>query len=214
MFKHSKLSPYKIKKILKCFSMDLTALQSADFLGLNRNTINRFYKLFREKISKYCATQGVLVGEIELDESYFGGKFKGKRGRGSENKIPVFGVLKRNSKVYTEIIPDAKSKTLRSIINKKVHPLSVVYTDAYKAYDGLILDGFEHYRINHSAEFARGKNHINGIESFWSFCKRRLTKFNGLRAQDYYLHIKECEFRFNHRNEDIYDILVKVVKKF
>ena len=214
MFKHSKLSPYKIKKILKCFSMDLTALQAADFLELNRNTINRFYKLFREKIAKYCATEGILGGEIELDESYFGGKFKGKRGRGSENKTPVFGVLKRSGRVYTEIIPDAKARTLRAIINKKVHPLSTVYTDAYKAYDGLILDGYEHYRINHSNEFARGKNHINGIESFWSYAKRRLAKFNGLRPKDYYLHIKECEFRFNFRNENIYDILVKVVKKF
>ena len=167
MFKYSKLSPYKIKKILKCFSLDLTALQAANFLDLNRNTINRFYKIFREKIADYCATQGILGGEIELDESYFGGKFKGKRGRGSENKTPVFGVLKRNGRVYTEIIPDAKARTLRAIISKKVHPLSIIYTDAYKAYDGLILDGFEHYRINHSAEFACGKNHINGIESFY-----------------------------------------------
>ncbi len=86
------------------------------------------------------------------------------------------------------------------IIQGKVLEGSTVYTDGWKAYDGLILNGYDHYRIFHSQnEFARGKNHVNGIESFWSFAKRRLAKFNGLKDKNFFLHLKESEFKFNHR---------------
>ena len=159
MFKYRKLSPYKIKKILYCFSQDLTAMQTANLLGINRNTINRYYKIFREKILIASEKENGFEGELELDESYFGGKHhKDKRGRSSENKISVFGILKRNGKVYAPIIPNSSSETLLEIVHNKIKPDSVVYTDI--AYNKL------HYRINHSGKFAKGKNHINGIESF------------------------------------------------
>jgi transposase-like protein len=61
-------------------------------------------------------------------------------------------------------------------------------------------------------EFARGKNHVNGIESFWSFCKRRLSKFNGLTDEKFILHLKESEFRFNNRKNNLYSVLLKFLK--
>ena len=212
MFKYCKLSQYKIKKILYCFSQDLTAIQTANFLNLHRNTINRYYRLFREKILIASEAENGFEGELELDESYFGGKHhKGKRGRGSENKIPVFGILKRNGKVYTQIIPDSSSETLLDIVQIKIKPDSIVYTDSFRAYNKLSLKGYKHYRINHSVEFAQGKNHINGIESFWGYCKMRLSKFYGLKKEEFLLHLKECEFRFNHRKQDLYKILLEVI---
>ena len=214
MFKYCKLSQYKIKKILYCFSQDLTAIQTANFLNLHRNTINRYYRLFREKILIASEVENGFEGELELDESYFGGKHhKGKRGRGSENKIPVFGILKRNGKVYTQIIPDSSSETLLDIVQIKIKPDSIVYTDSFRAYNKLSLKGYKHYRINHSVEFAQGKNHINGIESFWGYCKMRLSKFYGLKKEEFLLHLKECEFRFNHRKQDLYKILLEVIIK-
>ena len=214
MFKYCKLSQYKIKKILYCFSQDLTAIQTANFLNLHRNTINRYYRLFREKILIASEAENGFEGELELDESYFGGKHhKGKRGRGSENKIPVFGILKRNGKVYTQIIPDSSSETLLDIVQTKIKPDSIVYTDSFRAYNKLSLKGYKHYRINHSVEFAQGKNHINGIESFWGYCKMRLSKFYGLKKDEFLLHLKECEFRFNHRKQDLYKILLEVITK-
>jgi transposase len=95
------------------------------------------------------------------------------------------------------------------IIQGKIREGSTIYTDGWKAYDGLLLNGYDHYRIYHSKnEFARGKNHVNGIESFWSFAKRRLAKFNGLTDKNFFLHLKECEFRFNYRDEkDLLPIL-------
>ena len=101
------------------------------------------------------------------------------------------------------------------MIKGKILDGSTIYTDGWKAYDGLILNGYDHLRIFHSKnEFARGKNHVNGIESFWSFCKRRLAKFNGLSDDKFLFHLKESEFRWNNKEEDLYKILLPLVRKF
>jgi len=139
-----------------------------------------------------------ISGEIEVDESYFGGRRKGKRGRGAAGKVPVFGLLKRGGKVYTVIIPDAKTKTLMPIIRKKVTPDSIVYTDTWRSYNALDVSAFKHYRINHSKLFANKQNHINGIENFWNQAKRHMRKFNGVPKMHFHLFLKECEWRFNN----------------
>lgn len=89
------------------------------------------------------------------------------------------------------------------IIQGKILEGSVIHTDGWKAYDGLVLNGYDHYRVFHSTnEFARGKSHVNGIECFWSFAKRRMSKFNGLTDDTFLLHLKECECRFNFKGKD------------
>lgn len=101
------------------------------------------------------------------------------------------------------------------IIKGQILEKSTIYTDGWKAYDGLILNGYDHYRVFHSEnEFARGKCHVNGIESFWSFAKRRLSKFNGISSDKFILHLKECEFRFNNKENDLLQIMIKKVLKF
>ena len=142
----------------------------------------------------------MLGGEIEVDESYFGGTRKGKRGRGAAGKVPVFGILKRGGQVYTKVIPDAKSKTLMPIMRDKIKPDSIVYSDCWRGYNVLDVSEFKHYRINHSKIFADQKNHINGIENFWSQAKRHMRKFNGIPAKHFQLFLKECEWRFNNPN--------------
>lgn len=88
---------------------------------------------------------------------------------------------------------------------------STVHTDGWKACDGLIVNGYDHDRVFHGAnEFARGKSHVNGIESFWSYAKHRLAKFNGCKSENFVLHLEECEFRFNHRNENLQKIIRKL----
>jgi transposase-like protein len=150
------------------------------------------------------------IGEFELDESYFGAKrVRGKRGRGAAGKTPVFGLLKRAGNVYVQIVKNCSKAELLPIIQGKILEGSTIHTDGWKAYDGLVLNGYDHYRVYHSHnEFARGKAHVNGIESFWSFTKRRLAQFNGLRDEIFYLHLKESEFRFNNRHENIYVIML------
>lgn len=212
--KYAKITDKLIKEILKHFCLELTAVQTAQLLGLNRRTIDRYYRIFREEIAHYQEDNLQKVsGEIEIDESYFGSRNRGdKRGRSTEKKIPVVGILKRNGQVYTQIIPDASRRSLMPIIAKLVQKSkSNVYTDKWRSYDGLVLNGYKHYRINHSKEFAQGNNHINGIESFWSYVKRKMRKHNGISRNSFYLYLKEAEFRFNHRNQDIYSLLLKII---
>ena len=140
----------------------------------------------------------MFEGEIEADESYFGGTRKGKRGRGAVGKVAVFGLLKRNGKVYTVVVPNAQSATLLPIIREKVKPDSIVYTDTFRSYDVLDVSEFSHFRINHSTRFAENHNHINGIENFWNQAKRHLRKFNGIPKEQFALYLKECEWRFNN----------------
>jgi len=201
---------------LKCFCEDIPATKTASILDLNRNTINRFYTIFREKIALASREEmKALCGEFELDESYFGAKrVRGKRGRGAAGKTPVFGILKRNGKVFVTIVKNCTKEALMPIIKGAILEGSTIHTDGWKAYDGLILNGYDHYRVFHSAgEFARGKSHVNGIESFWSFAKRRLAKFNGIASHKFSLYLKECEFRFNYRGDSFYDKMLVLLKK-
>ena len=212
----SKISEAKFRQLIKLFVHDLDAQTIASLANLNRNTVNRYLRLIRSRIAEFCETQSPLKGEIEVDESYFGGKrIKGKRGRGAFKKTPVFGIFKRGGKVYTEIVPDCAKATLQAIIRGRVSPDSVIHSDGWRGYDGLVNLGYKkHYRVHHGKnEFATGRSHINGIESFWSYAKRRLIKFHGIADSTFYLHLKECEFRFNYRNQNIYLLLLNLFRK-
>jgi len=196
--KHCKLSRNKQLELIKYFVAGATARTAADLAGVHRNTVVRFFHKLREKIAlKQQHRSEQFCGKIELDESYFGGRRKGKRGRGAGGKVAVFGILKRGGKVYTQVIGDAKTNTLMPIIRQKIKPDSVVYTDYWRSYNTLDVSEFKHYRINHSKLFARQHNHINGIENFWNQAKRHMRKFNGVPREHFNLFLKECEWRFN-----------------
>ena len=188
-------------ELLKYFCAGTAARTAAALTGVNRNTAILFFHKLREVIFEELASlePGLMSGEIEADESYFGGHRKGKRGRGAAGKVPVFGLLKRGGKVHVVMIPNARSETLFPIIQDKVRPDSVVYTDSFAAYDVLDISTFHHVRINHSELFADDLNHINGIENFWNQAKRHLRGYNGIPQQHFHLFIKECEWRFNYR---------------
>jgi transposase-like protein len=214
--KNKPLTKYKKRKIIDCFSLELTATQTADFLKINRNTINRYFMLTRKSIADYQKkTNPVFDGEVELDESYFGGRHKGNIGRSVKSKIPVFGILKRNGIVYTQIVPDVSARTLKTIVKQKVREGSTIFSDSWRSYDGLILYGYEHFRINHHLTFVDNtKNHINGIESFWSYAKMKLTKFYGIKPKYFYLYLKEQEFRFNNRDKNLSNLIWNIFTKF
>lgn len=213
--KKSHLSEKKFRQIVKSFCMDFTAQDTADWVRVNRKTVNRLFGLFRERIFKQSLEKRPVSGEIEIDESYFGARrIRGKRGRGAAGKTPVFGVLKREGQVYIQIVPNCSKESLLPILQGRILEGSTIYSNGWKAYDGLILNGYDHYRIYHSEnEFARGKNHVNGIESFWSFAKRRLAKFNGLSDTHFFFHLKETEFRFNHRQDNLYKLFLQLFRQ-
>jgi len=183
-------------------------------LKVNRHTADRYYRLFRERIAAHQEKNlKQLAGKIEIDESYFGPHRRGdKRGRSTETKIPVIGILKRKGVVYTRIIPNVSRAVIMPVIKELVNKSrSNIYTDQWPSYDGLVVSGYKHHRINHSKEFANAHNHINGIESFWSFVKRKMRKHNGIPRHLFPLYLKEAEFRFNHRNQDLQAVLMNII---
>ena len=214
-FRRSKLSEAKLRQILRYFAMDLTATDCAELSGISVRSINSIYLRLRKRMAEQCEKVSPLGGELEADESYFGPRrVRGLRGRGAGRKTVVFGLLKRGDSVYTEIVPDATKRTLQTIIRGKADIASIIHTDRWRGYDGLVDVGFDkHLRVNHgNNEFARGSVHVNGIESFWSYAKRRMVQFNGVPRHTFYLHLKETEFRFNQRHSNLYKALLALLR--
>jgi transposase len=213
--KKTKIPERKFREIMRYFAEDFSSTQTSKLTGIGRKAVNNIFNKIRLRIHELCSSEEKLSGEIEIDESYFGPRrVRGKRGRGSKGKVPVIGLLKRGGKVYTQIVKRCKKTDLMPIIKGRILEESTIYTDGWKSYDGLVLDGYKHYRIYHSKnEFARGKNHINGIESFWSYAKRRMAKFNWIYKDRFYLHLKESEWRWNRKNDNIYKLLIRELRR-
>ena len=214
-YRSARIGEAKFRNFVRCFVLDLTATQAAELTGLNRNTANALYRRIRLRIAEASVRESPLSGEIELDECYFGPRrVPGKHGRGAGRKIIVFGILERQGKVYTEIVPNCKRSTLQAVIRGHVDLESILHSDGLRSYNGLVDVGYaKHYRVQHDLdEFARGNSHINGIESFWSFSKRRLQRFNGVPEHTFLLHLKECEWRFNHRDQNLYRELLTLLR--
>ena len=220
-FIRSHISEKKFREILKLFSVDLTAIQIAHLTGINRNTVNNILQGVRIRVAKFCEQESIFKnGEVEMDESYFGARrVRGRRGRGSYGKTIVFGLKQREGKVYTQVIKNCSKKAIIPLINQRISKSAIVYTDGFKTYDGLVDMGYKkHYRVHHGKnEFAKRekkniKNHINGIENFWGIAKVRLSKFRGMHKNTFHLHLKECEFRFNYREDNIYRLLLKIIR--
>ncbi|MFZ7218145.1 IS1595 family transposase, partial [Avibacterium avium] len=116
---------------------EVTARTAANLLDIQPNTAALFYHKIRLVIGYHLSLEvnEIFEGEIELDESYFGGHRKGKRGRGAAGKVAVFGLLKRQGKVFTVVVENTKSETLLPVIKRKIKPDSWVYTDTYRSYD-------------------------------------------------------------------------------
>lgn len=203
--KYCRLTPRQRGELVKLFVAGSTARTAAALAGVHRNTAALFFAKIRGLIAaeQEQAMTEAFDGPVEIDESYFGGHRKGKRGRGAAGKVAVFGILKRGGRVYAQMIADCKRDTLLPIIRRKVAPESVVYSDTFASYDTLSVEGYEHERINHHEELAAaGGRHINGIENFWSQAKRHLRRFNGVPKASFPLFLQECVWRFNARTPE------------
>src|ERR1700733_8218939 len=185
-------------RLAEFFVGGVTARSAADLAGVNRKTAAYFFHRLRQIIARQWEDSLPVEELVEVDESYFGGVRKGKRGRGAAGKIPVFGILKRGGKVHTVMISNVRKDTLLPIIRQKVVPDSIVYTDSYPAYDVLDVSEFHHHRIDHSDAYVLDRhNNINGIENIWNQANGTLSRYNGIPKAHFPLFLKEAEFRFN-----------------
>jgi len=129
----SHISEKKFRDIIYLFSEDLSATQISHLTKISRLGINKYLTAVRFRIFEYCQDQSSLKGENEVDESYFGARrVRGRRGRGARGKTIVFGLLKRQGKVYTEIVPDCSATVLQKVIKGKADVGSVIHSDGWR----------------------------------------------------------------------------------
>ena len=211
-FSKLRISPSQWLSLIKLFELSVSARKSAKDTAVSYKTALKAYDLLRRVLVEDLArADNLLKGELEADESYFGGRRKGKRGRGAGHKTIVFGILERGGKVSVSIVTDVKAESLMNETVKKVRRGSIVYTDKWRGYDSLMFCGYRHLSIDHKYKFKQGKVYINGIEGFWSFAKERLMKHHGISKEKFLYYIKEMEWRYNNREKDLFEILVDLM---
>ena len=194
--------------VIKLFELEVSVRKMTSQLNINYKTVYNAVHLIRMAILSHAVdAEALLSGEIELDESYFGGRRKGNRGRGAAGKVPVFGILERNGKVRVSVVPNVTAETLIGLTVKTVRRGSIIYTDKFRSYNSLMCCGYRHLKIDHSKRFSSGKVYINGLEGFWSWAKERLIKHHGISPKYFPLYLKELEFRYNNRHRDILKIV-------
>lgn len=168
-------------------------------LGVTYKTAWRMAKQIRKLMSD---NDEPFDGEVEADETYVGGKRRGKRGRGAEGKTPVFGVVKRQGGVKTSIVENVRQVTLMPLIKKMVKSGSLIFTDESNSYNKVESMGYGHEKVKHGKnEYVRGNTHTNTIEGFWSQFKRSVHgTFHCVSPKHLQLYLDEFSFRYNHRD--------------
>ena len=192
--RRSRISEAKFRDLIRCFALDLDACQIAAMTRLNRNTVNRYLHGVRERIAEHCAGEGA-AGGVGRDEA-------GRPG------MLLFGVRRQEGQIRAEVA-EACSRAVSGLSPRaKTLPEAIGEAVPCRAYDGIIdLERGKCFVFRPEAAAGPG-----GVETFWSFAKRRLAKFNGLPRDAMFLHLKECEFRFNRRGEDLYAMILELLR--
>lgn len=213
--------------LVKLFELELTARQAAVQTGVSYPTALAVFTTLRRAI---LATEGrdsptspefeLLRQEVEADESYFGPRRARRsrgdpknRGRSTPHKTPVFGILERRGRVEVTVVPNCSAETLVTQTLRTVKRGSLVYTDKWSAYDTLTFCGYRHLKVDHALRFARGKVHINGLEGFWSYAKAKFIKHHGVSPERFPLYLYEWQYRYNHRQDDLFAHLLEIALK-
>jgi len=172
----------------------------------------RFYRLARAVCAWQEELRSPMAGQLEIDETTFGGVRHGKRGWGAAGKVVVFGILKRNGLVRVFPVPARNCREIVGRVVAETKPGSLYYTDDWQAYASLAIRG-EHIVIHKQKGRPKGRDHINGIEGFWSYAKNWMYPLRGVPRRYFHLYLGEVAFRFNHRDEDLLPLLERLMKR-
>ena len=203
-----RLTRHQWQTLLRCHIRGLSAAAVAEETGLHRQRVLRALILVRAAMQR--EVPAVFQGTVEIDETYVGGFWRNrrnaqrargrKRGRGTI-KTPVFGILCRGGQVWAQVVPDLAAQTLFPLIRRQVRLGSVVCSDTLPTYTGIAAKGYVHRLVQHDRGEFRSRHgaHINGLEGFWGYLKRRLAAKGGIRPFRLPLYVAEYVWRYNHR---------------
>jgi len=227
MVKGTRLTKKEWKEIIEWFLLERSGLWVTERLGLGKNQTYQALRKVRQVIT--VDVPGIFEGIVEVDETYLGGQKKNKRkaqlkkdkqvfGKESKRgfgttKQPVFGILCRNGRVFAKLVDNTEAKDLIPIITKKVKSGTRICSDTWRAYTGLATKGYVHRTVEHQKkEYAQGKNHINGLEGFWGYLKRKLASKGGVKKEHLYLFLGEYVWRYNYRKLSLEEQRKRIVK--
>lgn len=214
-YRRSKIPEWKFRSLVLYFARDLSATETARLTGLTRKSVTSIYLKIRQRLAEECRrTSPLKAGRVVLTEAHACTRcICGKRGCGTNHGKPLFSLLKQDQHVYTEIVPDCKKAPLRAIIRGRPVEDSILRHNGWHGYDGLV-------DVEYEKAFRVDKEHpandlyaLNEIDSFWSFARHRLEKFNGVTNRTFPLHLKECEWRFNRRDENLYAEILELLRE-
>ena len=211
--KRAKISEAKFRQLLRLFVHELDARTIASVTQLNRNTVNRYLTLIRIRIAEFCEGHSPIIKErgkkaVGLDKACNHETIRAQKLKGSH----IFGIYRQGDKIFTEIVPNCAKSLVKGIIQGRGDPKGVRLLMDLRGYNGVIELGYKkHYQLDNGIDHTQKPARI--ISSFCSFAIRRLIKFHGISDSTFYLHLKECEFRFNNLNTDLYKKLLKMFRE-
>lgn len=210
---HLRKSRKHLRKLVRYFVLGVPAYRLRFEAPVSLKTVEHTYRIIREAIYQQIEKETELLsGSLEIDESPFGGKHPGKRGWGAEGKILVFGIYQRDGKVLTFPVPSRGTDTLLPIIQEHTKPGSLYYTDNWHAYASLSVRG-NHVVVRKEKGKPKGRDHLNGIEGFWSYAKHWLYQYRGVPKSVFPLYLKELEYRFNHRDKNLVPLIMNLLRR-
>ena len=209
-FRSSKLSEVKFCSILECFAKDLTATCTAELTGVSVRSVNTIFLRIRQRSAECCEA---LNPWRQSGHAQAAPDHPGLVERSSGGKNIVLGLLNRCGKIYTEIVPQPMKTMLQALIRGQLTLQSVMIAGNWRGYDGLVDLEFERFlRVNQGGHGSIDSCQ-DGIEAFWNFTESRLRKFYGLPGRTFWLHLKECEFRYNHREQDLFSVVENLLRQ-
>lgn len=210
--KRSKISEAKFRKIIMYFALELDSQKIAVLTGLNRNTVNRYLTRIRNRIADLCEDQASKYSYCTPPKT--GQQTAAQASRSltaAPDSLPVFGIQSRNTHIYTEILPNGVHRKLRRLIKNSPDSDPLLLPRDWRHYDGIVdLNGRWHYRLSTvSTQMQNVSEPLGSIEDFLGFARKRLITINLNGADHFNLLLKECEYRFNNRNDNLYQLLLK-----
>jgi len=203
-----RLSRYQWRQIIQWFVLEQSVNKIREQTTVSKYHILQTLLALRKQM--LFDVPDAFEGIVEVDETYLGGQWKNKRkaqrleyhprGRGTL-KQPVFGILCRSGQVWAELVSNVESSRIQPLIQKQVKRGSTICSDTWRGYTGIALKGYVHRLVEHKKEYvSRQGNHINGLEGFWGYLKRKLQAKGGIRRSRLHLYLAEYVWRYNHRH--------------